>query len=240
MSRIEQNDVNLLLRTLPSDVRRQLASEAEHHALRTILIHAEETPKHVFFPHAGSVVSIVRSTVSGQMVEAGIVGREGVFSVHSLLAPSVPTGSQAIVQSAGSFSRLDVSRLSELSETHAAFREATLMYASVFLDQVTQNLVCNRLHAIEQRLAKWLLMMNDRILSGELTLTQEFLGYMLGAHRPAVSVAVSALEADGLVRHRRNVLEIVDAEGVVGRACECYRPLHRKLGEFASSVTVAH
>lgn len=196
-------------------------------------------PKYVFLPHARSVVSIVRSTVSGQMVEAGIVGREGIFSAHSLLAMPAPTGSQAIVQNTGSFSRLEIGRLRELCESHLAFRDAALMYTSVFLDQVTQNLVCNRLHAIEQRLAKWLLMMNDRVLSGELTLTQEFLGYMLGAHRPAVSVAVSSLEADGLVRHRRNVLEIVSVEGVVGRACECYKPLHVKLSEFAASVAPA-
>ena len=236
MAGIAKNEANLLFRTLPAAMFERVTADVEEHPIRTVLIRADETPKFVFFPHGGSVASIVRSTLSGQMVEAGVVGREGAFSLHSVLAPPTATGSQAIVQSGGAFSKIEVGRLGEISAEHAPFRAALLAYASVFLDQVTQNLVCNRWHPIEQRLAKWLLMMRDRVRSDELALTQEFLGYMLGAHRPAVSVAVSALEGDGVVRHRRNALEIVTVEGVAERSCECYQPLRARLTEFEASI----
>lgn len=232
MSTVASSANNLLLRTLPAEAWQR--ATAEDHPIRTVLIDAEETPKFVWFPHSG-VASIVRTTLSGQMVEAGVVGHEGMFNVHSVLTAPQPTGSQAVVQHGGRFTSVEVSTVGELMRAHARFRDALLAYTSVFLDQVTQNLVCNRLHPIEQRLAKWLLMMRDRAGSDELHLTQEFLGYMLGVHRPGVSIAVSALEADGLVRHRRNALQIVSVEGIAARSCECHGPLQAKLLKFSES-----
>jgi CRP-like cAMP-binding protein len=236
MSMIQGSGANLLLSRLSEETLARFDVRQEEHSLRQILLDAGEIPQSVFFPHPGSVTSIVRISVSGQMVEAGIVGAEGVFSVHTVLAAPAPTGSQAIVQSEGRFSRMSVATLRELFESEVPFREALLTYTSVFLDQVTQNLLCNRLHQIEQRLAKWLLMMRDRVGRNEMHLTQEFLGYMLGVHRPGVSLAVAAIEADGLIRHRRNWVEVCDVDGVIERACECYRPLHDKLRDFAASL----
>ena len=79
-------------------------------------------------------------------------------------------------------------------------------------------------------------MMRDRVMKDELQLTQEFLSCMLGVHRPGVSIAVGALESEGLIRHRRNWVQICDPEGVVSRSCECYRPLHEKLRSFAAKL----
>ena len=230
---------NLLLGILSPEVLERAGVREEDHSIRDVLIGAEETPKFVFFPHAGAVVSIVRSTASGHMVEAGVVGNEGLLNVHTILTTPGPTASQAVVQNDGLMSVLEVGAARELFAEHEEFRDAALGYTSVFLDQVTQNLVCNRLHHIEQRLAKWLLMMRDRVDRDELHLTQEFLAYMLGVHRPGVSIAVSALEDDGLIRHRRNWLEIRDREGVLGRSCECYRPLHDKLRASRASTSTS-
>lgn len=88
---------------------------------------------------------------------------------------------------------------------------------------MTQNAVCNRVHQIEQRLAKWLLAVRDRAGSDELPLTHEFLAHMLGIHRPGVSIAVRALELDALITHERNLITIRDVEGLLARACECDR-----------------
>lgn len=236
MTRSQVVDGNLLLSLLSRDELERAAARVEDRRLRDIMIEAEETPKYLFFPHRGAVASIVRTIETGQMVEAGVVGHEGIFNVHALLAQPSPTASQAIVQNEGRFTRIEVVRVRELFDANRTFRDALLAYTSVFLDQVTQNLVCNRLHQIEQRLAKWLLVMRDRVLGDELHLTQEFLSYMLGVHRPGVSIAVSALETDGLVRHRRNHLEIRDHRGVVSRACECYKPLRERLDQFASRL----
>lgn len=229
------NQDNLLLRTLPPDAV-EWAAVREEHPLKTVLITAMETPAHVFFPHRGAVCSIIRTTASGLMVEAGVVGGEGVFNVHTLLTAPSPTASDAVVQHEGAFTRLEAARLPELLSSYPRFREASLAFASVFLDQVTQNLLCNRLHLIEQRLAKWLLVMRDRVLTDELHLTQEFLSYMLGVHRPGVSIAVSSLETDGLIEHRRNRIAVVDRARLEERSCECYRPLSERLSTFVASV----
>jgi CRP-like cAMP-binding protein len=236
MSKVGGNGGNLLLGILPSEARERLAIREEDHPIRDVLMTAEDVPRFIYFPHPGAVTSIVRPTVSGQLVEAGVVGAEGLVSVHTLLAPSMPTGSHAIVQSEGRFSRAESPRVREVFDTDDRFREALLSYTSVFLDQVSQNLVCNRLHPIEQRLAKWLLMMRDRVSNDDLHLTQDFLASMLGVYRPGVSLAVSALESEGLIRHRRNWIELRDREGTMARACECYRPLGEKLIAFAESL----
>ncbi|HEX8616246.1 MAG TPA: Crp/Fnr family transcriptional regulator [Thermoanaerobaculia bacterium] len=228
---------NLLLRSLPREVRERAGLQEFDHDIRDVLIGAEETPAFVFFPHAQAVVSIVKTTAGGQMVEAGVVGNEGLLSVHTLLALArAPTGSEAVVQNEGRITRGDAAVVRELFHSHEPFRNAILAYTSVLLDQVTQNLLCNRLHSIEQRLAKWLLLMRDRVRKDELHLTQEFLSYMLGVHRPGVSIAMQALEADGLIRHRRNSVELRDPAGVIARSCECYRPLHEKLRTFVQAV----
>jgi CRP-like cAMP-binding protein len=238
MATLTDTTGNLLLESLPPEVRDGAGLQEFDHDIRDVLIGAEETPAFVFFPHAQTVVSIVKTTASGQMVEAGVVGHEGLLSVHSLLRSSpAPTGSEAIVQNGGRVTRGDTVVVRELFSKYAPFRNAILAYTDVLLDQVTQNLLCNRLHTIEQRLAKWLLLMRDRVRKDELHLTQEFLSYMLGVHRPGVSIAMQALEADGLVRHRRNWVELRDPEGVAARSCECYRPLHGKLRTFLEAVT---
>jgi CRP-like cAMP-binding protein len=227
---------NLLLRTLPPDVLARAGVEEREHKLRDVLITAQETPAVAVFPHPGAVASVVRVTAGGQMIETGLAGSEGMVNVQSLLTSAAPTRSEIIVQNAGRFSHVELRKLRELFDAHAAFRDVMLAYTSVFLDQVTQNLVCNRLHLIEQRLAKWLLMMRDRTLNDDLHLTQEFLSYMLGVHRPGVSIAVSALEADGLIVHRRNRIEIRDRAGIVDRSCECYRPLQEKFKELTAAL----
>jgi CRP-like cAMP-binding protein len=221
---------------LPAQAFAQAGFHEQDHSLKDVLIEAEETPKAIFFPHAGAVASVVRKTTSGQMVEAGVVGGEGMVNVHTVLAAPAPTNGEVVVQNEGRFSRIEVKKLHVLFEEQVAFRDAVLAYTSTFLDQVTQNLVCNRLHPIEQRLAKWLLLMRDRVGSDELHLTQEFLSFMLGVHRPGVSLAVSALESEGLISHRRTWLELRDPKAIAKRACECYRPLHDKLREFTKKL----
>jgi CRP-like cAMP-binding protein len=227
-------DGNVLLDNLGPDALSALAIQEENHPITTVLIAPDETPSYVFFPYTGAVVSIVRSTENGSMVEAGVIGGEGFFYVQTAITTPAPTGAEAIVQIEGRFARVEYARLNEQFRDNHPFRESMLAFASLFLEQITENLVCNRLHAIEQRLAKWLLVVRDRIDTDHLHLTQDFLSHMLGVHRPGVSIAVAALEVDGLVRHSRNSIEIRDREGLLGRSCECYRVIHSKLVKFVS------
>jgi CRP-like cAMP-binding protein len=236
MAKPQRRSGNLLLETLTPKIVRALNVREEDHRITEILIRPEETPDTIFFPHFGAVVSIIRATESGAMVEAGIVGHEGMFNVHTVIASPAPTGSEAIVQIDGRVSRVDAGILRAHFRKDEALRDLLLAFTSLFLHQVTQNLLCNRLHAIEQRLAKWLLIIRDRIDTDELHLTQDFLSHMLGVHRPGVSIAVTALESDGVIGHSRNYVRIRDREGLVARSCECYAPLHAGLERFIASV----
>ncbi|MGA8810755.1 MAG: Crp/Fnr family transcriptional regulator [Thermoanaerobaculia bacterium] len=227
---------NLLLDTLPAEVLRSLKPSEQDHKITDVLIRPSDTPNAIFFPHFGAVISIIRSTESGAMVEAGVVGHEGMFNVHTVITDPAPTGSEAIVQIDGRVSRIDAAVLRERFRADETFRDLLLSFTSLFLHQVTQNLLCNRLHAIEQRLAKWLLIIRDRIDTDELHLTQDFLSHMLGVHRPGVSIAVTALENDGLIGHSRSHIRIRDHAGLLARSCECSASLRADLQRFVASV----
>jgi CRP-like cAMP-binding protein len=227
---------SLLLDTLPPDVRSSLHVQESDHRLAEVLIKADESPDFIFFPHIGALVSIIRSTESGSMVEVGVIGGEGVFNVHSLLTQSPPTGSEALVQGEGRFSRVKASRIKELFRTNEPFRELLLEYTSIFLDQVTQNAVCNRLHPIEQRLAKWVLIVRERVGSDDLQLTHDFLAHMLGVHRPGVSIAVNALTQDGAIESRRNHIVVRDVVGLKAKSCECHASINDRLSVFSGKL----
>jgi len=226
---------NLLLDTLSAETLRGLHVHEEEHAITVVLVTPEETPPFVFFPHAGAVASIVRSTEDGLMVESGVIGSEGMFHVQTAITKPAPTGSQAVVQGEGSFTRIEAGLLRDHFQQDACFRDRLLAFTSLFLDQITQNLVCNRLHPIEQRLAKWMLIMRDRTNTDDLHLTQDFLAHMLGIHRPGVSIAVGALALDGLLIHGRNHITIRDRAGLLARSCECFAVMHTNLVEFRAT-----
>jgi CRP-like cAMP-binding protein len=227
---------SLLLDTLPRDIRNALQVEEFEHRLAEVLIKADESPELVFFPHTGALVSIIRATESGSMVEVGVIGGEGVFNVHTLLTKSPPTGSESLVQGEGRFSRVKASRIKDLFRTNEPFRELLLEYTSIFLDQVTQNAVCNRLHPIEQRLAKWVLIVRERVGNDDLHLTHDFLAHMLGVHRPGVSIAVEALALDGVIGSRRNHVVVRDVEGLKAKACECPASINARLSVFSKKL----
>ena len=227
---------SLLLDTLPPDLRASLHIREEEHRLSDVLIKADERSDSVFFPHSGALVSIIRATESGSMVEVGVIGGEGIFNVHTLLTPTPPTGCEALVQGEGRFSRGKAASVKELFRGNEPFRELVLEYTSIFLDQVTQNALCNRLHPIEQRLAKWTLIVRERVGSDDLHLTHDFLSHMLGVHRPGVSIAVNALAQDKVIDTKRNHIIVRDVEGLKARACECHVSINDRLGAFTAKL----
>jgi Crp-like helix-turn-helix domain len=230
---------NLLLRTLTPEALEALEVRDEEHRIAVVLIEADETPKFVYFPYGDSVASIVRATNSGAVVESGVIGSEGVFNIQTVITPPAPTGSQVVVQIDGVFGKVKWRKAQEQFRDNVPFRNVLLAFTSAFVEQVTQNLVCNRLHPIEQRLAKWLLIIRDRTQTDDLHLTQDFVAHMLGVHRPGVSIAMSALEIDGLIEHTRGSIRIREHAGLVLRSCECYASIHANLAQLVVGVTRA-
>lgn len=229
---VKDPTTNLLLDTLVPQALVSLNIRAEHHPIGTVLLSPDQTPEFVYFPHRGAVVSIIRATVDGSTVEAGVIGSEGMFNLQTVIATSAPTGNQSLVQIEGTFSRIDARAIRSHFQENVGFRDRILEFTNLFIGQVTQNLVCNRLHPIEQRLAKWLLIVRDRTDTDGLNLTHDFLAHMLGIHRPGVSLAISSLTQTEVVAHSRGLVTVRDHAGLEALACECYRALEELLRSY--------
>ncbi len=225
MAEASSSGGNALLNAFPADVRTRLVVESKVHKGHEGLIRGDQRAEFVYFPHRGCVISLTRSIEGGSTVEVGIVGSEGLVDVQKLLAPD-GAGADAVVQIAGCASRVRLLDLRQELNDNAAVRDLLLESCGAFLAQVSQHAVCNRMHSIEQRLAKWLLAVRDRIDSDEIGLTQDFLSQMLGTRRAGVTVAVGTFTLDGLVKHGRSSITIIDRAGLEESACECYLVIH--------------
>jgi CRP-like cAMP-binding protein len=154
-----------------------------------------------------------------------MIGREGVIGVSALLGAAVSAQS-LIIQIPGSGYRMSASRCKARFDQSAAFRAAVLRFAQAMLNMSAQTAACNRLHPVEQRCARWLLMAGDRIGSAPMPMTHEFLASMLGVRRAGVTTTAGDLQRSGLIRYHHGKLTITDREGLEAAACECY-PIER-------------
>ena len=217
---------NRLLRALSGHESRSLRKHLEPFdaALGINLIRGDEPEEWAYFPEE-AVVSIIRTMQNGSMIEVGIIGCDGVVGIHSIgrNARQPYTG---LVQQPGRCWRTSMHVLRDHFRTNGEFQEILLEYSTSFLIQVSQTAACNRLHPLEQRLARWLLMVRDRTRTDTLTLTQEFLSHMLGVRIAGVNEAVKTLTLSGLIGHGRGRVELLDRAGLRNAACECYLEPH--------------
>ena len=221
---------NRLLASLAPPIRAHLGPRPRRARLREALFSSNEPIEDVFFPHVGTVISMTRGTPDGAMIEVGVAGAEGLAGLQAVLAPNRPRV-DGVVQIEGAVTRVPLIRVREVLDDRATL-DLLLMYTSVYVDIVTQNVVCNRLHSIEQRLAKWLLVMRDRAGAARLSLTHEFLAQMLGVRRSGVSVTVAALTMDALIEHGRSEIVLRDPAGLEERSCDCYPLIARSIAEY--------
>jgi CRP-like cAMP-binding protein len=189
-------------------------------ASRDVLCDSGEKIEHVYFPE-NSLVSIVTIMSDGDMVEVGMIGAEGLVGGPTLLG--VDTSShQIVVQGAGQAYRISAKQCRLAFEHCLAFRAAALRHFESFLNLAGQTAACNRLHSIEQRAARWMLMASDRMQHESILMTHEFLSSMLGARRAGVTKTAGDLQRSGLIRYHHGQLTIVDRPGLEVMACECY------------------
>ncbi len=174
-----------------------------------------------YFPDSG-LISLVVFVSDGRSVEVGIVGREG-FVGAPLAANVTSTPYRAIVQAPLRAFRVKADILQVLLADSPQLKEKLTRYAVMQGMQLSQLAACNRLHEIDQRLARWMLMCEDRLGSSLLPMTHEFFAEMLGTGRPTVSVAAAVLQRAGFIEYSRGVVKIVNRQGLEGAACECYQ-----------------
>jgi CRP-like cAMP-binding protein len=213
---------NHLLASLPAAVLDRMLPQLE--PLRTdqghVLIYADAAVERVWFPTSGLFSLVVRGA-EGDVVEAAVAGREGMLGTAVVLGASHSTFEE-LCQIDGSALGLPVPALLAELDAVPAVRRRLLSYVAAVLHATARNLACNRLHVFEQRLARWLLQVRDRLESDTFFLTQEFLGHMLGVRRPTVSEAVGVLETRGLIRHQRGRIRLLDEDALEAVACEDY------------------
>jgi CRP-like cAMP-binding protein len=213
---------NQLLATAPSEELNVLRPYLERVELpqREILHEASHRIENVYFLTAG-MASLVILTSDGRSVEISIVGREGL--VGSPLLAGVARGPyRAIMQISGHGFRIRGELFSELMTSTPELRQMLNKHVLMQGLQIAQIAACNRLHEIDQRLARWLLMCHDRINSEMLPVTHEFLAQMLGTGRPSVSLAAGMLQKGGIIENLRGTVKLVNRKKLEEAACECY------------------
>jgi CRP-like cAMP-binding protein len=187
----------------------------------------------VYFPISG-VISMVSEMREGT-VEVGTVGREGMTGLPLVLhATTMP--SRAFVQVPGHAYRMHGADLCAILRRSPHVERLVYRYVMALFDQAAQHAACNRLHTLEERCARWLLMTHDRVDGDVLLLKQQFLAEMLGVHRPAVTIAAGALQKAGVIRYTRGKVTVLDRNALEDAACECYGIITRRDAELLASA----
>jgi CRP-like cAMP-binding protein len=186
--------------------------------------------KFAYFPNRG-LISLVVVMKDGRTTEAGIVGSEGFTGILAAVGLS-RSPLHTVVQITGDGFRVEVGALQNTLESAPDLQLKLSRYAAIRGMQVAQTAACNRLHDIGQRLARWLLMTQDRVDSGSLPITHDFLATMLGTDRPSVSEAAGVLQKKKLIEYTRGAVKIVNRKKLENSACECYGAIQQYDGEL--------
>jgi CRP-like cAMP-binding protein len=213
---------NKLLLAIPDEEFRKIRSRLQfvdlpHHL---ILHQPHQTVRFAHFPNAG-LISLVVELKDGRTVEAGLLGNEGASGMPAVLGLS-RSPLREIVQIEGDAFRVRVNALRELRPSTPVLQATLNRYAAGLAMQVAQTAACNRLHKIEERLCRWLLIAQDRIDSGIVPITHDFLATMLGTDRPSVTVAAGMLQREGIIEYTRGSVRILNRKKLESFACECY------------------
>lgn len=216
-------------------VRNRLLAALPPHELHHLMPHLEfidatlkysfyepnEPITHIYFITAG-VASLLMTGENGAAIEVGTVGHEGMVGLPVFLGADSTPG-MAFMQVPGTALRLPVEVFRREVMPSTRLHALLQRYTQAMMVQMAQGMACNRLHTIEQRAARWLLMTQDRVGDATFTLTQEFLAQMLGVRRAGVSEVASTLQEEGLIRYARGVITVLERAKLEARACVCYR-----------------
>ncbi len=225
---------NLILLGLPPKERELLFPKLEFVRLKThhVLHEPGDTLKSAYFCDTG-LISILSVFPDGKSVEVGLVGKEGFIGVP-LVAGFRTAATRAIAQIEATAFRVDADSLTTALQQCPRLERKLQQFSQIMAMQVTQIAACNRLHEVNERLARWLLMSADRVGSNSVPLTQEFLAQMLGTRRSSVTVAAGMLQRAGLITHSRGDVQIIDRPNLEEAACECYAIMQRQAKEWQS------
>jgi CRP-like cAMP-binding protein len=190
-------------------------------SLGEIVLEAHQRIEYAYFP-TSSIVSLLYTTENGATAETGMVGNDGMVGT-SIFLGGESTCCRVVVALAGEAIRVPAHLLLHEFERNLTVQRVLLRYTQALITQISQTAVCNRLHSVEQRLCRWLLLCLDRSTNLHLQMTQELIAHMLGGRRESVTVAAGNLQDLGLIDYCRGRITILDRRGLEAAACECYR-----------------
>jgi CRP-like cAMP-binding protein len=233
----DRNDIlNLILLGLPANELTAALEKLEFVELPThfVLHESGETLTHAYFVNSGlaSVLSVMND---GKSVEVGLAGTEGFVGLPLVVGLSTsPT--QVVMQVGGSAYQMTAADFKEILPHSPALERSLNRYAQTLGMQATHVAACNRLHEVDERLARWLLMSQDRLGGDIVPLTQEFLAHMLGTRRASVTVAAGILQKAGLITYNRGSVRIDDRSGLEDASCECYASIRQQTKKWEKEL----
>jgi CRP-like cAMP-binding protein len=213
---------NHLLAGLPEEDYQRLLPQLEPVALELgqVVYQNAQQLEYLYFP-TSAMVSLLYTMADGMTAEVGITGNEGVVGIALFLGGDTAPN-QAVVQIKGAALRLGAKTVQAEFKRGEAFQQILLRYTQALITQISQTAICNRLHPVEQRFCRWLLLSHDRVKSDKLEMTQELIATMLGGRRESVTVVAGRLQDKGLIHYARGHITILDRKGLETTVCECY------------------
>ncbi|MDX2214956.1 MAG: Crp/Fnr family transcriptional regulator [Oculatellaceae cyanobacterium bins.114] len=217
---------NRLLTALPQTLFNKLAPDLKQVSMFAgdRLHEPGDEIRHLYFP-LDCVFSITILMSDGMMAETGLVGNREVLGVNALMGGRETTQTTYTVQILGEALKIDAGILLHEFDSNKELRDVMLRYTQALIAQISQTTACNSLHKIDQRLARWLLEVHDRVEGNEIDVTQEFMAQMLGVRRAGVTQAAQKLQDQGLICYSRGRVQILNRAGLEGSSCECFRML---------------
>jgi CRP-like cAMP-binding protein len=222
----------ILMRVSPEDFNRLRPEFSEISlTLKQRVYEQGKKIDYAYFPESG-VISVVKQLDDGSVVETGTVGNEGMVGLPAVFGVGT-SAARAFCQVPGRAVRLKAEVVLRERRRGGDFAELLLRFAHATMALLEQSVACNRVHSLEERMCRWLLMTHDRVGADRFPLTQVFLAEMLGVRRPTVNIAGRSLQRAGLIRYVRGNITIVDRKGLEDSSCECYSQVR---AEFARSL----
>jgi CRP-like cAMP-binding protein len=219
---------NRLLQRLPVGMRERLVEDLDpiRMGFKEPVYESDRPIQYVYFP-LDSVLSVVTIMDENGPIEIATVGNEGLVGLPVFLGGGSTPG-RAFCQIPGEALRMRSRVFLEHTRREAVLRELLLRYTQAYLTLVSQSAGCNRAHAVDERLARWLLITQDRIGRDQFPITQEFIGLMLGVSRGTVNTSASLLQRAGFIRYQRGRITVADRKGLESAACNCYAVIRRE------------
>jgi CRP-like cAMP-binding protein len=231
---------NRILASLPAGEMERLLPHLKLVTLdyKQVLYEPHKAIRYSYFPE-DSIISMVTTVIDKTVVEVGLAGREGMVCVATFLgANSQPH--QGIVQVGGRAMRMKAGVLQEEFKRGGKLQDLLLRYTQAHLVQIAQTSVCNRLHALEARLCRWLLMIHNRVDGDEFLLTQDIISMMLGAQRTGITDAAGGLQKKGIIRYSRGRIEVLDRRELEETSCECYWIVREEYERLIGTRSFSH